>query len=272
MTFDAKQEARIIVGETEFYAFDFGGGVVERYTTARRKVTAWDEEWTPAPILRGNHTTKQTLEAGQMRLTMPCIPAFVSLIAQAGLDTISVTISRGFGTDYANDYANPWWQGYLADITVTPTAVAGNLRSIESLMKSVGPGVLHQAGCNQTLYDQSEYGCGVDPSGYIEQRTVTAIAEGGRLVTVDGTAPADVGYFVGGRISKGSGPYRWISQHAGLDLVLHIPVIGLEVGDTVNLLPGCDKTIDTCVARFGNRAGFLGFPLIPVSHPVVDGF
>ena len=39
------------------------------------------------------------------------------------------------------------------------------------------------------------------------------------------------------------------------------------VGDTIYLYPGCDRTLATCTAKFGNSANFGGFPFIPTKNP-----
>ena len=37
----------------------------------------------------------------------------------------------------------------------------------------------------------------------------------------------------------------------------------IEVGDTFQLLPGCDKSFEQCKAKFDNSANFRGFPHLP---------
>ena len=42
---------------------------------------------------------------------------------------------------------------------------------------------------------------------------------------------------------------------------------GLAIGDAIYLYPGCDRTLNTCHAKFGNSANFGGFPFIPTKNP-----
>jgi uncharacterized phage protein (TIGR02218 family) len=37
----------------------------------------------------------------------------------------------------------------------------------------------------------------------------------------------------------------------------------IAVGDTFSISAGCDKSKDTCQAKFANIANFRGFPFVP---------
>ena len=41
-------------------------------------------------------------------------------------------------------------------------------------------------------------------------------------------------------------------------------------GDTFTVTAGCDKSLDTCIARFNNVANFRGFPFIPGNDAVMS--
>ena len=42
---------------------------------------------------------------------------------------------------------------------------------------------------------------------------------------------------------------------------------GLKAGDAFEAYPGCDHTLATCAAKFGNQLNYGGFPYIPVKNP-----
>ena len=44
----------------------------------------------------------------------------------------------------------------------------------------------------------------------------------------------------------------------------------IQIGDTFEVTAGCDKSIQTCVAKFNNVANFRGFPFIPGNDAVVS--
>lgn len=274
MTFDARQEAIEVVGETEFFIFDLGIAV-EHYTTARLPVTTnvftgSTETYLPLPVRRVGLTKKHTTQPDTTKLVMPVKPSFISLISQAGLDKIGITIVRGFGTNYAVDYQNPWWNGFLVDVTVGINIMEGNLHTSEALFKDVFPKIFHQSGCNNALYDSV---CGVNPASFTITRTVTDIQEGGRIVLFDGAIPTNDFYTQGWIKRPADLPWRNIRQQAGSQLVLHVPILGLAIGDTVDIRAGCLKRIiEDCTDKFGNKPKSVAMPLVPQQNPVIDGF
>jgi uncharacterized phage protein (TIGR02218 family) len=71
------------------------------------------------------------------------------------------------------------------------------------------------------------------------------------------------------------GELRWLSgancglvQHIAdndsLDIILHhAPAHAVKVGDMIEVIEGCDRTMSTCAARFGNAINFRGEPYLP---------
>jgi len=276
MSFDPIQEASTIVGEREFYIFDMGELPNEHYTTHHEAVTESDltgapVTWQPLPILRRGVKKKHTAQPETTKLILPVLNSFVSLVAQGGLDAIGITIIRGFGDDYANDYRSPWWVGFLQDITVSTDIIEGNLRSVESLFEDSFPRLFHQPGCNNTLFDPV---CALNPALFLITRTITTIAGDGRLVDVDGAIPTSDFYSLGRMRLVGSGDiWRHVIRQDGLQFILHIPILGLAVGDSVDILPGCAKRVlEDCVTKFGNKPQNVSMANIPVANPVIDGF
>ena len=193
MSFDPLQEATTIVGEREFFVFGFGDIPDEYYTTHHEPVTESDllgmeVTWTPLPILRQGVKKTHRAQPESTRLVLPVVSSFISLVAQGGLDAIQVTIIRGFGDDYANDYRSPWWVGFLEDINVGTKTLSGNLRSVEVLFDDVFPKIFHQPGCNNALFDST---CGLNPNTFVRTQTVTNIQGDGRIITVDGAIPVN---------------------------------------------------------------------------------
>ncbi|WP_242139888.1 DUF2163 domain-containing protein [Sphingomonas sp. TREG-RG-20F-R18-01] len=96
------------------------------------------------------------------------------------------------------------------------------------------------------------------------QRVVTA---SGQTLTLDAFEPSANAY--------GGGLLRWIGgANGGLraaiaassaaDVTLRgEPAMPVAVGDRVELIEGCDKSLATCATRFGNAANFRGEPYLP---------
>ena len=274
MTFNAKQEAIEIVGETEFYEFSFGNGeIVERYTTRRRPTVAFGFTWTPLPIVRVGINDTQNLEPQAIKLRLPVRTPFMDLVAKAGLDALVIKVIRGFGDDFINDYVNPWWVGLLEDITIYRNVMEGNLKGAESLFDTVVPKILHQAPCNNNLFDVL---CGLNPLSWMVTRNVTSITNEGRILVLDGAIPA-TDYYTAGRIRKHKTPetrvWRSILQQAGPNYALNVAILDLNVGDQVDILPGCLKRIvEDCVGKFNNKNKAAAMADIPKTNPIIDGF
>ncbi len=88
-----------------------------------------------------------------------------------------------------------------------------------------------------------------------------------RSVTVDAAEPLADAYgggllrWIGG---ENSGLESAIAASAGTMLTLRAePVRAPAAGDLVELIEGCDKSLATCGARFGNVANFRGEPYLP---------
>lgn len=45
----------------------------------------------------------------------------------------------------------------------------------------------------------------------------------------------------------------------------------IDDGETITLVPGCNKTIEECASKFGNTANFFGFPELPTKNPATQG-
>ena len=88
-----------------------------------------------------------------------------------------------------------------------------------------------------------------------------------RVVTVDLTEPMLDAY--------GGGLLRWIGgANSGLESAIVAssgnsvtlraePMLAVATGDLIELIEGCDKSLATCAARFGNAANFRGEPYLP---------
>ncbi|WDF72400.1 DUF2163 domain-containing protein [Novosphingobium sp. KACC 22771] len=84
----------------------------------------------------------------------------------------------------------------------------------------------------------------------------------------------DLGLLLGGTLRWIDGPYAGLSMtitgRSGSFLMLDHPLdVGLTGGLRVVLREGCDHTLATCGARFGNAVNFRGEPFLPGNDLVV---
>jgi len=96
---------------------------------------------------------------------------------------------------------------------------------------------------------------------------VRVVTADGPMLTVDATEPAANAYGAG-RLRWLSGPLcgldAVIARSSGATLTLRQAPRALITADTrVEIIEGCDKTIATCSARFGNAVNFRGEPYLP---------
>jgi len=105
-------------------------------------------------------------------------------------------------------------------------------------------------------------GCGLSPARFTRRAAVSALA-GDRVRF----AAIDPALYAGGELRWLDGPQAGLgaaileADAAGLlpDRVLD----GIEPGMRALLREGCDHTVATCAARFGNAANFQGEPFLP---------
>jgi uncharacterized phage protein (TIGR02218 family) len=118
------------------------------------------------------------------------------------------------------------------------------------------------AACRAELGDAR---CRVAMAG--RRRFARVLAGEGAVLTVDAPEPQPNAY--------GGGLLRWfggtntglespVAASAGATLTLRrAPAFAVAAGTLVELIEGCDKTLATCAARFGNAANFRGEPFLP---------
>ncbi|MFX6555749.1 hypothetical protein ABTG71_18955, partial [Acinetobacter baumannii] len=90
----------------------------------------------------------------------------------------------------------------------------------------------YQLLCRHVLYSS---GCGALKDSFRVDGTVAAVS--GVTVQVAVAASRPDGYFVGGMLATTAGA-RMIVGHAGIDLTLVAPMVGLTAGDAVQLYAG----------------------------------
>lgn len=122
-------------------------------------------------------------------------------------------------------------------------------------------------GCDAIFGDAR---CGVSLSAYTHALTVTGVTSRTVFedsVLDDSSTPA--GYFDGGLITwltgDNAGRSMEIKSHsAGGVFTLFLPMVdNISVGDTADVVAGCDKSLATCRDTFNNVVNFRGFPSVP---------
>jgi hypothetical protein len=109
---------------------------------------------------------------------------------------------------------------------------------------------------------------GTDVNGY-HMTQAFAAASGS---TVSSLTPSvsfaqPAGYFTQGVVTCTSGQNAGLSQtvklHATTLTLMNPFILPVTVGDTFSVLVGCDHTLSTCTAKFGNQANYGGTDFVP---------
>ena len=226
-------------------------------------------------------------------ITLPIDHAFVRRYLQQGIPPgkIAVTINRQLD-DLSVEKR---WSGEIGGMSVDDACVEATFRIISKLARvalRTVPSTVVSRSCPHVVFEnlcgRGIARTGSNPDGYTYKCTTTVLGIDGRLVNLDlSNVPASYvrrpkwcfgGEFIhtpsGERrtirsqsdVSPGTGTLTWLS--------LHVPIVELKVGDSVDVYPGCDHQLRGdygCNLMFGNRANFGGLPSLPDSDPFTVG-
>ncbi len=152
-------------------------------------------------------------------------------------------------------------QGTIGAVETRDTGFAAELRGVGAELEQA---VVEETSpeCRAELGDKR---CRVPMAGRRQIVRMTAI-DGARL-TLDAAEPVSGAYALG--------LLRWIGgANGGLTSAIMAsedntvtlrspPVFAVTPGTPIELIEGCDKSLATCAARFGNAANFRGEPYLP---------
>ncbi len=152
-------------------------------------------------------------------------------------------------------------EGTIGAVELTETGFTAELQGASAALDRA---VVEETSpeCRAALGDRR---CRVAMAG--RRRFVRVVACEGRAVTVDAVEPVADAY--------GGGLLRWfggangglesgVARSDGAVVILRTaPGFAVAPGVLVELVEGCDKSLATCGARFGNAVNFRGEPYLP---------
>jgi uncharacterized phage protein (TIGR02218 family) len=155
----------------------------------------------------------------------------------------------------------PLARGVLGDVSVTGNGFSAELRGPTALLDRP---VVEQTSpeCRAQLGDKR---CRVDMAPRVRTTRIAALVDETVFDVADAAAGNAYAYgrlrWIGG---VNSGLESAMLSSAGARLILREPPpFEPSVGDLVEISEGCDKSLATCIARFGNAANFRGEPHLP---------
>ncbi|WP_448662336.1 DUF2163 domain-containing protein [Sphingomonas sp. CJ20] len=166
-----------------------------------------------------------------------------------------------FATDWtAPDAGVPLGEGVIGSVETRDGALTAELRGVATRLE--GPVVEETSPeCRAELGDAR---CRVAMAGRRRFARVTAVT--GAVLTLDAVEPVANGWG-GGRLrwfgGRNGGLEDAIAVSAGSQVTLRRPPRYDPLGALVEVHEGCDKSLATCAARFGNALNFRGEPYLP---------
>jgi uncharacterized phage protein (TIGR02218 family) len=178
-------------------------------------------------------------------------------------------------TESLVDWRYPWAGAvatnvyWIARVEYTGEQWEASVESIARRLQSKVGGAYTRS-CRHRLGSAA---CGVTLSSYTDSGVVSAVSGGGlddrRVFQATGPAGAagyyDLGY-VEWLTGSNAGLTHQVKTHTVSPITLALQLrspFAIQVGDTFDIVAGCDKLAATCKTKFSNMANFGGFPFVP---------
>lgn len=162
--------------------------------------------------------------------------------------------------------------GRIGEVRRGVSAFEAELRGLQAPL-NVPVGRVFSRFCDADLGD-ARCGKNIEGSAFRGEGAIVAL-ESATAFRVSGLGAFAEGWFTRGRIVWSEGVESEVLSHAlrDGDVVLEIAAAwdGLEIGAEFAVYAGCDKRLETCVAKFANAANFRGFPHMPGNDAMQAG-
>ncbi|HYE35512.1 phage BR0599 family protein [Methylocaldum sp.] len=262
MTYDAREASVCAGNPAELYEFRRGADYW-RYTSADEDQAYNSQTYGKTPLTRSDVEELSELNRINLKITLSRDNPVAELfrLYPPG-DVVTVTIRRKHRDDaeaiviWLGRVLNCEWAGAEAVLHSEPAYTSIRRNALRRH---------YQRQCPHVLYGSA---CGVNQAAFKISGAVSGVS-GSTITVLAADALAD-GHFAGGfaaYASAGATENRLITNHAGAVLTLAAPILGLWLGDAVDLYPGCDHTLSTCAAKFSNHLNYGGMPYIPEKNP-----
>lgn len=240
-----------------------------RYTNNNEPVTVAGEVYLPqSGIVRGAIETSSLLDSIQtidvsIPITCDIAVAYSFLKMPLTLDIEIRSVHRG--SNFATD-SKLIWQGQSVSLPVADNKSTIRTQSIiQSSLSSQLNQIIFQTSCNHDVYDEH---CTLDPALFTTTSTVTNIKD--HVITVADDGVADGYLEIGKLVNMRTGESRIIVSNVGNIITVGYGFIDILLGDTVDMVKGCDNAYSTCDGDFSNLDNFGGMMFMPNTNPYVD--
>lgn len=157
-------------------------------------------------------------------------------------------------------------KGWLGEVKRADSRFSAEIRGLANKLQQT-QGILYSRLCRVDLGSPE---CGVDLGPLTDEYMIETVTAGDGFA-IDTARPS--GFFTFGTCTflsgTNAGAATEILSHINQAIRLFTPMARpMAAGDQVRLVAGCDKTPETCHARFGNILNFRGEPHIPGNDKV----
>lgn len=260
---------RIVAGR----GFDAGELGPFAFTNGEEAITRAGVTYVPWPISHPDYTTTGTLDKSNINVDLARGSGLDALFnAYAPSQVLNLFIFQGhMGDDPTPSNFPLEWSGQVASVSYEDgSTLRVTVESIASSMRRPGLRRNYQLGCPHPLYGE---GCRAKMAPATVIRTVTNVS--GNHITVDSAPAIARGKYLGGMVmwtdEDGKSRVATITAfNASLAIYLRGYTGGINVGDQVKLILGCNRTMGDCQNLHNNILNFGGQPFIPLESPLSE--
>jgi len=268
----ASQPEKAIIAN--LFTFNLISGPVYHFTDWRRPLTIGGVVFSPGPprLVRGTISVERGMNVSTQKVTVQeANGEIIALLAQGFFNRALYSMQRVFAADTSLQWTSPMtrFAGRVNNVdAITSTSAELTIKSMLDDLDQDYPLDVIQMDCNRVLGD---IGCGVN----LEPLTVAGVVAIGstRNRLLSALANPDA-YFTQGVVTFTSGAnvglsYMVKSYTGGVVAPAQPFFAAPAVGDTFTITPGCDKTLATCIMKFGydpssdTAPNFRGMPHVP---------
>jgi len=239
------------------------------YTNNNEPVTVNGEVYSPlSGIKRTALETSSLLDSVQtiditIPITCPLAVIYNFLKMPVTLDTEIRSVHRG--SNFATDWRMVWRGESLRFNASGNYAMIATQSVVQAALGSQLNQVTFQTPCNHTVYDEL---CTLSPVAFTTTTTVTDIKDTVIQVVSDGNPDGKLA--VGKMVNTRTGESRVIVSNVANVITIGYGFLDIVLGDTVQLIIGCDNAYSTCLNVFNNVINFSGFMFLPTTNPYID--
>lgn len=249
----------------ELYVFSYEGGLM-RFTSDAEDVFINPITYTAASIDRSEIEENADISKSDLTLTVPngFLPSELFSVCPPS-SVVGLQVFRVHRAELTS--AALLWSGRVLSVNWKTGSVEMTCESVFTSMRRTGLRRLYSKNCPHVLYGAR---CGLAQLSFLA--TATIDIQTGTQITSSDFATFPDGYFSGGKIEwvdevLNVTHRRGIRFHVSNAIYVTHPIPGITPASVVDIFPGCDHTLPTCLTKFNNTDNYGGFQEMQSKNP-----